>query len=590
LTARRKGKALVFGDDTRSFLATVRSLARKGVEVHAAPFDFRSPALVSRYIARIHWLPYYLQDGAEWLEAVRALLEAEKFDLMLPCDERALLPLHRHRDILGASCRLALPNDHALDVLYDKHRTRELAKSLGIPIAPGRLIAETDTAEQLIAEAGLPLVIKPCRSYALPDLYARGRVTIAENKQAIETCLRSTRGGMHFFEGFFPGDGVGVSVLASGGKLLQAFEHHRVHERAGSSYYRVSATLTPSLVGAADRIVGALDYTGLAMFEFKVNRQNSTWILLEVNARPWGSLPLPVGLGVDFPYGLFRLLVEGTSEPARDYRIGVHARNFVPDVLSVLAEVRDMRGHPLRLFRFLAGNLLEYGRVVTGREFHDVLTLDDPVPGLSEISDVVGEVGERVASRLPGALTRRKRRDRHTVLAARQRAATGRFKIVFVCQGNVCRSPFAAFFLRRQLETTRSKVDSTATPACVEVASAGMLPRAGVASPASAIDVARSMGVDLGPHRSVHLSRNILETADIVVVFDKKNLRWLRRRYLQLDIPVVFLGSFVENAGQNIEMPDPDGGDSSVFQRSYAEIAEGVSGLLSVIRGLPKTL
>ena len=41
----RRGKALVMGDATRGFLATVRSLGRKGIEVHAAPFDFRAPAL-----------------------------------------------------------------------------------------------------------------------------------------------------------------------------------------------------------------------------------------------------------------------------------------------------------------------------------------------------------------------------------------------------------------------------------------------------------------------------------------------------------------------------------------------------------------
>jgi len=33
----RTRKALVLGDDTRSFLTIVRSLGRQGIEVHAAP-------------------------------------------------------------------------------------------------------------------------------------------------------------------------------------------------------------------------------------------------------------------------------------------------------------------------------------------------------------------------------------------------------------------------------------------------------------------------------------------------------------------------------------------------------------------------
>jgi hypothetical protein len=54
-------------------------------------------------------------------------------------------------------------------------------------------------------------------------------------------------------EQFFDGHGIGVSVLAGGGRLLQAFEHHRVREVAGASFYRCSAPLTPDLVRACRR-------------------------------------------------------------------------------------------------------------------------------------------------------------------------------------------------------------------------------------------------------------------------------------------------------------------------------------------------
>ena len=62
---------LLFGDDTRSFLATVRSLGRQGVPVHVAPYSLSAPALRSRYIRKVHRIPYYLGDGAAWTAAVR---------------------------------------------------------------------------------------------------------------------------------------------------------------------------------------------------------------------------------------------------------------------------------------------------------------------------------------------------------------------------------------------------------------------------------------------------------------------------------------------------------------------------------------
>jgi hypothetical protein len=115
-----KNKVLVIGDDTRSFLSTVRSLGRQGLEVHVAPFDFRAPALASRYIHATHFLPYYLDGGQAWLDAVLALLREHGFSLVVPCDERGLLPLCLHRDALGAFCPLAIPSAEALDIYFDR--------------------------------------------------------------------------------------------------------------------------------------------------------------------------------------------------------------------------------------------------------------------------------------------------------------------------------------------------------------------------------------------------------------------------------------------------------------------------------------
>jgi len=327
-------KALVIGDDTRSFLATVRSLGRGGIEVHAAPFAFQSPALRSRYISKTHWLPYYIGDGSEWLEAIDELLLRERFAVVIPCDERSLLPLHHHRERLSTRTRLAIPDPYSLDIFFDKNNTRELAQKLGIPVAKGRIIRSTDSAGSLLAEAGLPLAIKPTCSYTLDRLYTRNRVMIAASEAEVADALAQTVESPHFLESFFPGTGVGVSVLAHRGRVLQAFQHRRVHEYQGASFYRVSEELSEHLLDAVNQIIKATGYSGVAMFEFRVNSESGAWVLLEVNARPWGSLPLPVALGADFPYRWYRLLVEGVETPALPYKVGVYGSGAVCDAIK----------------------------------------------------------------------------------------------------------------------------------------------------------------------------------------------------------------------------------------------------------------
>ncbi|PPQ34554.1 carboxylate--amine ligase, partial [Rhodopila globiformis] len=394
------GKALVLGDDTRSFLATVRSLGRQGIAVHAAPDNFRSPALASRYITAVHELPPWMGDGADWLRAMETLLAAERFDLVIPCNETALLPLQRHRYRLAPLARLAIPDDHAIAALFDKHATRALAQQVGVPVAAGRLARPDDTAGSVAAEFGLPLVVKPRRSYALETLASRGKAQVVRDAAELARVLREVDPAETLLEQVFPGQGLGVSLLASQGRVLQAFEHHRVRELAGASYYRVSAPLTPALLRGCDAIVAALRYTGVAMFEFKCNAQGG-WILLEVNARPWGSLPLPVALGVDFPYRWYRLLVAGEATPAVNYPVGIYGRNLLPDLTASRKEAAALRLGRMAKARFMAGRGLELLRGVTGRERHDVLVRDDPGPGLAELRALGGDVWQRLARALP---------------------------------------------------------------------------------------------------------------------------------------------------------------------------------------------
>src|SRR6185503_6339152 len=113
------------------------------------------------------------------------------------------------------------------------------------------------------------------------------------------------------------------------GQVLSAFQHARIHETTewGSSYRR-SVAISPELLEASQRLMQAIRYTGVAMAEFIVNPKSGQWVFLEINGRFWGSLPLAVAAGADFPYYLYRLLVEDNRDLPTDYRLGVRCRNL----------------------------------------------------------------------------------------------------------------------------------------------------------------------------------------------------------------------------------------------------------------------
>ena len=135
ISKRENTSVLILGEDTRSFLSVIRSLGRAGYEIHVVCYDKKSPALKSKYIRTCKFYNYQSLTQDEWLSNVVKLIERYRFDLVIPCDERAIYPLCQVRDKLPDKTRLAIANQQGLDVLFDKWETKVAAKECGIPVA-----------------------------------------------------------------------------------------------------------------------------------------------------------------------------------------------------------------------------------------------------------------------------------------------------------------------------------------------------------------------------------------------------------------------------------------------------------------------
>ena len=560
-----RGKALVMGDDTRSFLATVRSLGRQGIEVHAAPYNLRSPALVSRYIRKVHRLPYYLNDGADWIEALQKLMATEQYNFIIPCEERALLPLFKHQQLLPPGAALAIPSAEALDVFFDKVNTRALAIQQGVPVAKGKVLETQDTTESILERLTLPLVGKSRKSYSWPNLYVRTSVKMLTSRSALAQWVAENQNhaGEVFLEETLTGYGLGLSVLCHQGEVLQAFEHHRAHEQMGSSYYRNSALIQPERLKAVQKMVRGVAYTGLAMFEFKHDANSGKWALLEVNARVWGSLALPVAIGIDFPYRLYQLIAEGKRTPELAYRTNVYARNFVSDLWQLRAATQQLSHSKKATFSYVASWLAGLTRLLVGREHHDAWTWDDFKPGVVEIKQLVQD------KHLFGTPTKKFKEllSSKQVIQLLQEFHKQNHKpaqIVFVCQGNICRSPYAEYKARQLFADHQEKL---------AFSSAGMLPRNHRPSPANAVSAAAACGIDLTQHQSHNLTGEVLNQAQLIVIFDEINFDFFKNRYPESQKPTALITSFKSN--NNIAVVnDPEGDTTEGFINCYRNIDE----------------
>ncbi len=554
------GKVLVLGSDSRAFLAVVRSLGRRGLEVHAAWCEPGSYARSSRYLRVVHDIPPFSPGEPTWKEALLQLLERERFDLLIPCEDPTLLPVQAYRSEFEALVRVAIPEEGAFEIAFDKIRSHELARRLGVRVPHSRVVERVEDLEDL--DLRPPLVLKPRTTFAYPDLANRRGVRTFLDAAGLRAYLEreGIRDGVLVQE-VFPGIGVGVEVLADRGEVLVAFQHERVHEplQGGGSSYRRSVPLDPDLFDAARRLMEAMGYTGVAMVEFRRNPRTGDWVFLEINGRFWGSLPLAVASGVDFPYYLYRLLVHGERRFPQGYRVGVYCRNLTLDLVWLREYVRSLRSLPAFAPApwQVAAEVTNLLRLV---EHVDTFTVDDPRPGWAELSQVVRSGLGRVFGRLRQLLLalRPVRRIQATRLC---RGLTGARSVLFVCRGNICRSPFAEAYAARIF------------PPSVRVRSAGTRARPGTSSPPEAVAAASAFGVDLRPHRAVRLSPELLEQADVVFVFDPTDLDRIRREHPRYARKAFLLGVVLEDG--NVIIPDPYG-HADRFSATYARIARAV--------------
>lgn len=497
----RPGRVLVLGRATRAFLAVIRSLGRRGLEVHVAWCPPGSLALRSRYITCVHQLPAYSPTDDAWRDAFVALCRAQQFDLVIPTNDATVVPLQVHRAHLEPHARIYLLSPEAFDVTFDKARTYELAAAAGVSL-PRQMLLPMPVAPAAIGPEWFPLMLKPRRSFRLDDLQRKQMVRRVPRPDDLARQLAAYDAEREILvQQWVRGTGVGVEMLAADGEVLLTFQHTRVHERreGGADSYRVSQTPHPALRDAATRMVRALRYTGVVMFEFRVDRTTGDWVLLEINGRFWASLPLCLHAGADFPWHLYQLLVHDRRVFPQHYRVGVTCRNWDLDLLWLSENRRapDAERVPVTT---IAREVLS---LVTGSESSDTFVLDDPQPGLADLRRLGSRLARSLRARTDGRRTERER--------AAQALRSAR-DVLFVCKGNICRSPFAEAVARATLDdgarvTSAGLLPRPDRPCPVESVARrfpdarARLHRLGVLAPSDAVDIHDPYGSDVEQFR-----------------------------------------------------------------------------------------
>ncbi|MBS3733506.1 MAG: threonylcarbamoyl-AMP synthase [Phycisphaerae bacterium] len=140
-----------------------------------------------------------------------------------------------------------------------------------------------------------------------------------------------------------------------------------------------------------------------------------------------------------------------------------------------------------------------------------------------------------------------------------------RWRLLFVCTGNTCRSPMAAALAKAQVAQRLGVSVGALRQWGVEIRSAGLVAADGLSATAEAVDAAKRLGADVSQHRSGTINRDLIAWADVVFCMTDVHVG----EVLRLDEAAA---DRVRRLDADGDIPDPVGRGEAAYHRTAERI------------------
>jgi predicted ATP-grasp superfamily ATP-dependent carboligase len=375
-------RILLLDGESRQALAACRSLGSLGHHVEVAGHSAAALAAWSRFAQRYHRIPDSRGPTGPFAEAVDSLVEAHGHEVVVALEDPTVAQLPLLASGVAVCPRIGPP----LDRLADKLGLADVATRAHVAYPLTAAWAEW-------AGGGAPeppVFVKPSRSAAVHEGVVRSH---SGARPAGDRAAAEELAGAIAALGLVPivqerivrSDKINVTIFRRAGRSEVRFPYRVLRDVPLSGGVAVTLETVPAAEGvgadavaALERVCDAAGYEGVANGEFCVASAGGRLVLIEVNARLWGSLSFAERLGQGVAGRCVALALGLPSDPVEAPLAGprrfhnlvgevrwarLHGRRAPAAAAAVLSSVRPSdvydyldRRDPAAAFRYAAAS------------------------------------------------------------------------------------------------------------------------------------------------------------------------------------------------------------------------------------------
>ena len=362
----------------RNAYGVVRSLGQMGVEVHVGDASPFAMSRFSRYCRSFTKLPDFFVEPENYFEAVCDALKKTGSKVLLPSHEDIWI-FCKLRDKLPHDLKVALPDSDIYELVEDKLGCVELAQENGCPAAKTIKISDLVELEQFRQNSDWPLIIKTRAGNGSKGVsIVKNFDELIEKYRDFIDKFKLPPARWPIIQEFLPGPITWVSVLYENGKCVAKSSccpiRHKELDIKGNATLRETGNYD-ELISKAVSLMDALKWHGIAQLEF-IPDSDGQFKLTEINARPWGSISLPVASGVNMPYLWYLIALDKLGPEMVVPSKKVKCRWLLGDGIAIFELLRRFK--LLSILKIFVPHLNCY---------YDDFSLKDPLPLLFESID-----------------------------------------------------------------------------------------------------------------------------------------------------------------------------------------------------------